>query len=240
LEGLGDLARGGRALGLGCGIATRWQAPYFACIAARQGNRRRQGTRAVRMCTALHFCTAAVPWRGQRSGRQQAAALCNESMLPCTAAWQRLRPGDARFHDSVRLTRQRATEAWSSWQRVQAGRHIAATARTRGRGSLPENQGEEGRREQSAKASVVDRTAELEGAEQQVAAQGSGGLFYCRQNLTTQRCQKSRVHEATTGGQISLIVSPSARFETRRNPTRSCSNSAIATEALTPASKQAA
>jgi hypothetical protein len=52
LEGLGDLARGGRALGLGCGIATRWQAPYFACIAARQGNRRRQGTRAVQMCTA--------------------------------------------------------------------------------------------------------------------------------------------------------------------------------------------
>ena len=227
-------------MGLGCGIATRWQAPYFACIAARQGNRRRQGTRAVRMCTALHFCTAAVPWRGQPSGRQQAAALCNESMLPCTAAWQRLRPGDARVHDSVRLTRQRATEAWSSWQRVQAGRHIAATARTRGRGSLRENPGEEGRREQSAKASVVDRTAELEGAEQRVAAQGSGGLFYCRQNLTTQKYESSRVHEATTGGQISLIVSPSARFETRRNPTRSCSNSAIATEALTPASKQAA
>ena len=114
-------------------------------------------------CANVH-CTAAVPWRGQPSGRRQAAAFCNQSMLLCPAAWQRLRPGDARVHDSVRLTRQRATEAWSSWQRVQAGRHIAATARTRGRGSLRENQGEEGRREQSAKASGVNRTAELEGA----------------------------------------------------------------------------
>ncbi len=122
-------------------------------------NRRRLSSSSANV-----HCTAAVPWQGQRRGRRQAAALCNQSTLLRIAAWQRLRPGDARVHDSVRLTRQRANEAWSSWQRVQAGRHIAATVRARGSGSLRENQGEEGRRGQSAKASVVDRTAELEGA----------------------------------------------------------------------------